>query len=243
MREEILRLEYVSKSCNANKVLQNICMNIYHGEIVKLVGEYRGGIALLEILGGKTLPDYGSIYINCAEEVLNSPKVSQKKGIGIVRWRNIPLSCATVMEYLFLDVMHLKNVILGNEKSNRVKCAEIISLLGLNATPDTFLVDIETDKIQALELGRAILKNPKIIIIDLMQILLHHTQIMFYKKIFSELSNRKIAVLILSNDIDLFTDISERIYIMSGGCIVGNIKTEMFDRQRILQAIASNASI
>lgn len=243
MKKEILKIEYVSKSNRFKEVLQNININLFQGEVVKLVGKSSDGAAeLMNILGGNSLPDYGNLYIDGKKVVLASPKAALKNGVGIISQPTGLMPYFTVMECLFPGIGLSGRRLFTNDKLRFEKSREIISWLGINAAPDTLLADIEADQIPLVLLGNVLLKNPKIIVIDLLN-LPDKTQVLQYKKIFRVLSKRNIAVFIFSDDIDIFTDIAERVYILHDGCIVGNIKTDMYDRHRILQAIETKAVI
>lgn len=243
MKKEILKIEYVSKSNSINKVLQNICINIFQGEVVKLVGKRSDGAAeLISILGGNSLPDYGDLYIDGRKVALASPKIAQKYGVGILSQQIGLMPNYTVMECLLLGNRRWGRKLFTTDKLRFDKCSEIISWLGINAGPETLLGDIEADQKPLISLGNVLLKDPKIIVLDFLN-LLNATQAEHYIRVFNVLSKRNIAVLIFSDDVDMFTDMAERIYILNEGCIVGNIKTDMYDRHRILEAIETKALI
>jgi ABC-type sugar transport system ATPase subunit len=244
MKKEVLRIEYVSKSNNYNKVLQNISINLFQGEIVKLVGKISDGAeALLRILSGNSTPDEGNIFVDGRKANLFSPKAAQKSGIGIVNNEQCFLPNFTVMESLSLGIKHSVKKFFINDKHYINRIDEVLNLLDINASPNTLLGDLDADMIPLINIGNIIMKAPKILVVDQLQNLMNKLQVMQYEKILTTLSKRNIAVLILTCDLDIFSYIAERVYVLHEGCIVGNIKKEMYDRHRILQAIEPENAI
>lgn len=238
MKTEILRMEYVSKSKNHNKVLQNICLDLFEGEIVKLVDkECEGKSAILEILGGVSQPDSGSIYVFGKEVLLASPQISQKLGINIIHQQGNLIPNLTVMENFFLGLDSISKKLFIHKKQQYKRSLEVLRILGISVTPDTLVANLTAKQVQLIQLGKALLNNLKIVVMDNTVKLLDKEQITFYKNLFMELTKKQVVVLILSSNIDDFIDIVERIYIMKDGSIIGNIKTDMADTHKILQII------
>ena len=74
MKKEVLRLESVTKKINEVKVLKNISMTIYEGEIVKLFGdEGQSEAMIVKLLSGAFQPDFGKIYIDGKEANITLP--------------------------------------------------------------------------------------------------------------------------------------------------------------------------
>jgi ribose transport system ATP-binding protein len=238
MKNEFLRLDYISIFHNEYKVLKNICLNVFKGEIVKLFSEEcEGKDALLDILGGICSPGSGNIYINGKEFTALTPQISHMAGISIIRQKSDLIANLTVMENFFLDPGVLKNRLFFNNRQQHQKCWEVLQTLGVSFTTDTLVRDLPPEYVQMVQLGKALLKDPQLIILDHSATILNFNQSKLYKNVFEALAKKNVSVIIISQNLDDFADIASRIYIMQDGSIFANTKSELLDRDKILQVI------
>ena len=82
IKELLLQIDNVSKSFSGVKVLNNVSLKIFKGEVVALVGENGAGKStLMKILSGAYKKDEGKIFLNGKEVEIENPLNAQKLGI------------------------------------------------------------------------------------------------------------------------------------------------------------------
>ena len=91
-----------------------VCLDIYRGEILALLGENGSGkTTLMNMLSGIYYPDEGEIYINGKPVSISSPKESFHLGIGMIH-----------QHFKLVDVFTAaENIILGLDEKLDMKSA------------------------------------------------------------------------------------------------------------------------
>ncbi len=240
MRKEVLRLDCVSKKINDVKVLKNISLTVYEGEIVKLFGDTGQSKAMVvRLLGGVFQPDFGKIYVDGREVELCCPYDGKKAGISIIHKKSDLIPNLTVMENLFLGRNDADSKPFLKVKQQAARTRELLKILGLEFTPDTLAADLTIEQIQLVQLGKALLDDPKVVVMDHTNILLDKKQIKLFEGVFRELSKRKVGILVIAQNLKDFADVSDRMYIINDGSIIGNVKASEIDREKIIHMISS----
>ncbi len=244
MRKEILRFEHISKKINDVKVLKNISFNLYEGEICKIFGdEGQSATALVRILGGVFLPDFGKVYLDGNEVEISNPDVGQKLGISIINKASDLIPNLTVCENMFLGRRDTNVGIFFKPNQNAARTRDLLDILGLDISPNTIVASLKPEQIQLLQLGKALLNDPKVVVMDHTNILLDRKQIRLFERVFQELARRKVGVLIVAQHMKDFTSVSDRIYIMKDGSIIGNLDTPSMENDKIIQIIAEDSFV
>ena len=192
MKKEILRLENITKKINNVKVIKNVSLSIYEGEIVKLFGdEGQSKSILVRLLGGDFRPDFGKIYVDGREVSITSPYVGKKLGISIIHKKSDLIPNLTVMENLFLGRSdpRIKPFFRARQQLERTR--ELLNILGLNIAPQTLTAELTPEQIQMVQLGKALLDDPKVVVMDHTNIVLGQTQIKLFERVFKELKKAK----------------------------------------------------
>lgn len=244
MRKEILRFEHISKKINDVKVLKNISFNLYEGEICKIFGdEGQSATALVRILGGVFLPDFGKMYVGGNEVEISTPDAGKKLGISIINKASDLIPNLTVCENMFLGRRETNRSIFFRLNQNAARTRDLLEILGLDISPNTIVSNLKPEQIQLLQLGKALLDDPKVVVMDHTNILLDRKQIRLFERVFQELARRKVGVLIVAQHMKDFTSVADRIYIMKDGSIIGNLDTPSMENDKIIQIIAEDSFV
>lgn len=213
-------------------------MTINEGEIVTLYGdEGQSKAMVVRLLGGVFQPDFGKIYVDGREVNMTCPRDGKELGISIIHKRSDLIPNLTVMENLFLRRKDSDNKRLIKEKQQLSRTKELLNILGLDISPHTMASDLTVEQVQMVQLGKALLDDPKVVVMDHTNILLDRNQIRLFKGVFKELSKRKVGILIVAQNLQDFSDISDRMYVIKEGSIIGNFSTSEFDNEKIVKML------
>ena len=238
MKKEILRLENISKKINNVKVIKNVSFSIYEGEIVKLFGdEGQSKSILVRLLGGDLSPDFGKIFVGGSAVNITSPYVGKKLGISIIHKKSDLIPNLTVMENLFLGRSDPRIKPLFRERLQLDRSREMLKILGLDIEPQTLTSELTPEQVQMVQLGKALFDNPKVVVMDHTNIVLGQTQIKLFERVFKELKKRRVGILVVAQNLKDFTSVSDRMFIMKNGSVVGNIMTSELEKEKIAQLV------
>ena len=130
MGNAAIELRGITKRFGSVVANNNVCLSVYGGEILSLLGENGSGkTTLMNMISGIYYPDEGQIFINGEEAVIRSPKDAFKYKIGMIH-----------QHFKLIDVFSAaENVVLGlNEKGKydikkvSAKVAEISEKYGFD---------------------------------------------------------------------------------------------------------------
>lgn len=146
---------------NRIEVLKNLSLNVEKGEFCVLLGPSGSGKStLLNILGGIDYPDGGEVRIN--GEKMNS--LNSKK---LTMFRRNHLGYVFQMYNLIPDLTVRENIEVGAYLSKKpLNLDELIETLGLKEHQDKLPSQLSGGQQQRTSIGRAIIKNPDILLCD-----------------------------------------------------------------------------
>lgn len=146
---------------NRIEVLKNLSLNVEKGEFCVLLGPSGSGKStLLNILGGIDYPDGGEVIIN--GEKMNS--LNSKK---LTMFRRNHLGYVFQMYNLIPDLTVRENIEVGAYLSKKpLNLDELIETLGLKEHQDKLPSQLSGGQQQRTSIGRAIIKNPDILLCD-----------------------------------------------------------------------------
>ena len=139
-----------------------VCLDIYRGEILALLGENGSGkTTLMNMLSGIYYPDEGEIYINGKPVSISSPKESFHLGIGMNH-----------QHFKLVDVFTAaENIILGLDEKLDMKSAirkirKICDQYGFDIDPNQKIYDMSVSQKQTIEIIKVLYRGADILILD-----------------------------------------------------------------------------
>ena len=154
----MLKLENLSKSYGKKRILEDISLEIEKGEIVSILGPSGcGKTTLLNLVLGLAKASGGRILFD-GEDLTNVPM--EKRGFNIV-----------FQDYaLFPNLNAYENIVYGlrnyPDRSTEEEVKDLIELLGLGKHLEQRIDELSGGQKQRLCIARALLKKPKILILD-----------------------------------------------------------------------------
>jgi simple sugar transport system ATP-binding protein len=157
-----LSLRGISKRFPGVLANDDISFDVKPGEIHALLGENGAGKStLVKMIYGIIQPDAGEIFWNGERVAINNPKDARKLGIGMVFQHFSLFEALTVLENIALG-MDAK--IPQRELEGRIKA--VMSQYGLTLDPRRIVADLSVGERQRIEIVRALLLNPTLLIMD-----------------------------------------------------------------------------
>ena len=211
----------IDKRFGAVEALRNASLSVKSGEIRALLGSNGSGKStMVKALAGLVNPDGGEIVVNGKTVQISSGLDARKLGI------------ATAFQDLSLvqTMTVLDNIMLGNEmveKSGIISrgkaLAEVTRLLerfGLEFDPDLFVQTLMPSMQSMLEVAKATLWKPRLLLLDEVTASLHHNEIEILFDILRELKQQGVAIIYVTHRMKEIFEICDTATIMRSGMTV-----------------------
>ena len=236
----LLEINGITKSFGGLKAVNNCSFNVKKGTITGLIGPNGAGkTTLFNVITGQLLAEEGSIKIDGEEITQLPPYTTFKK--GIVRTFQIPreLKRMTVLENLMVIKSNQSGENLfttwfnpwkvkREENENLNKGEEILDFLKLSHLADEYAGNLSTGQKKLLEIGRTLMSDPKIILLDEPAAGVNPTLMNnIVDRIIAISKERNITFLIIEHNMDLIMNLCNPIIVMSYGSKLaeGNAKS------------------
>ena len=213
-----LRLELKGISKQFPGVLANdhVSVQVGAGEIHALLGENGAGKStLVKMIYGIMQPDQGEIIWNGEVMRIASPKAARKLGIGMVFQHFSLFEALTVLE----------NIALGldakiSQRDLEVEIRKVMDQYGLKLDPKRVVATLSVGERQRIEIVRALLLNPKLLIMDEPTSVLTPQEVDQLFETLRQLAASGCSILYISHKLHEIIALCETATILRGGKLV-----------------------
>lgn len=171
MKNDVLYMEAVCVNFDGFKAINNVNLFIKQKELRFLIGPNGAGkTTLLDVVCGKIKPDNGRAYFDGQMDIVKM-KPSAICRAGISRKFQAPsvFGSLTVEENLRLALPHKRELFssfFDSLDKNNEKINEVLSTIDLKDKQDLQASQLSHGEKQWLEIGLAIIQNPKLLLVD-----------------------------------------------------------------------------
>ena len=235
----MLQISNINKSFGGLKVLNNLSLKIEKGSISGLIGPNGAGkTTLFNVINGSIKPDSGSVQLNNYELIGLQPH--ELFEIGVLRTFQIPheFFSLTVLDNLlvvppnkigemFFGQWFFEKKIKKIEEINVKKAQDILDVLGLSHLEKEYAGNLSGGQKKLLELGRVMMVEPEIILLDEVGAGVNKTLLKKISNIIKKLNKeKKYTFIMIEHDLDFISKLCDTIIVMAEGQFLtqGNIQ-------------------
>ena len=235
----MLQISKINKSFGGLKVLNNLSFKIEKGSISGLIGPNGAGkTTLFNVINGSLKPDSGSVQLNNYELIGLQPH--ELFEIGVLRTFQIPheFFSLTVLDNLlvvppnkigetFFGQWFFEKKIKKIEEINVKKAKDILDILGLSHLEQEYAGNLSGGQKKLLELGRVMMVEPEIILLDEVGAGVNKTLLKKISNIIKKLNKeKKYTFIMIEHDLDFISKLCDTIIVMAEGQFLtqGNIQ-------------------
>lgn len=218
-----LELKDIYKSFYENKVLKGVSFEVKKGMILGLLGGNGAGKStLMKIVNGVYRMDSGEILVDEKKVELKSAADAKKNGISMVYQELSLIPTLTVVQNLFLnDEPHKGMSIDENECLRRAK--DVFESLGIeDIDPKETVENLPIGKQQLVEIAKAMLKNPYVLILDEPTASLTQKEIALLFDFLGKLKDKGIAIILISHHMQEIVEVCDQAVILFNGQVALN---------------------
>jgi ribose transport system ATP-binding protein len=241
MKEKMLELKNISKSFPGVKALSNVNIDLYKGEVLGICGENGAGKStLIKIIGGIYEADEGSVHIQGEKLTDADPNKADKLGVAIIHQELSIVPTLNIEQNLFLGHLPTKNIgIIDFEKLNKDSC-QILVTLGLDINPRvTFGSDLSISKQQVVEIGKALARNAKILVMDEPTSSLSKDDVERLFEIIQQFKQKGYGIIYVSHHLEEIFRICDRVSVLRDGKLVETRDIKEWNNESMVYAMVN----
>ena len=235
----LVEMKNVSKAFGGVHAVEDVTVHVSAGEVLGIVGHNGAGKStLIKILSGAHTMDSGQLLMRGEPVSIDNPRVARALGIETL-YQNLALADN-------LDAA--ANLFLGRElttpygkldnKTMADATREVIARINPQfANLGTPVLHLSGGQRQTIAVARAVYFNAKVLIMDEPTAALGLRESAAFKELVLRLKQEGIGMFMISHDLHDVFDISDRIFVMSGGREVGTRRTDQVTKDQVLSMI------
>ncbi|CAN1212783.1 ABC transporter ATP-binding protein [Tumidithrix helvetica PCC 7403] len=225
----ILKAENLSKAFGGIRAVQNARIEVPVGSITGLIGPNGAGkTTFFNLLSNFLKPDLGTVQLMGAPIQGKPPHAIAQ--LGMVRTFQVPrvLSRLSVLENMLLaaqdqigekfwNAWFQATKIAEQERQNREKARHILESIGMIHMADNYAGSLSGGQRKLLEIGRALMSDPKLILLDepaagvnpaLIEEICGHIQ---------QWNQSGLSFLIIEHNMDVIMSLCDRVWVLAEG--------------------------
>lgn len=215
-----LYAEYLAKSYKSRQVVKDVSLNIKSGEIVGLLGPNGAGkTTTFYMVVGLVRHDHGKIRIDDQDISVLPMHDRAKQGIGYLPQEASIFRRLSVYDNL-MAVLQIRKDLTDAERQARAD--ELIAEFHIEHIRHSLGQSLSGGERRRVEIARALVANPKFILLDEPFAGVDPISVIDIKKIIVNLKERGLGVLITDHNVRETLDVCERAYIVSNGQMIAS---------------------
>ena len=229
MNKTLLQIKNLTKSFGGLVAVNDLSFSVEEKSIHALIGPNGSGkTTTLNMIAGELMPDSGSVLYQDQDLVKSKPHLISRMGLSR-KFQNIRLfSGMTALENIMIGIhrnypSHIVDFIVNISKAKKEeliikeKAIEILNFLGLYRIKDEKVENLAYGNQKVLELGRALISNPKLILLDEPAAGLNPSERADFVNLLKQINNNGITLLLIEHNMDVVMDISNTITVLNFG--------------------------
>ena len=217
----MLQIVNLSKRYGETIALDDASVNFAAGSVHTIMGENGSGKStLVKLLSGIVLPDRGEIHVDGRPFTGRDPRAFQAQGLATVFQEVLVAPDRTVTDNVLLGYDRLVSRKMPRSERREAVRAALALCTPLEVDPDAEAGDLPLATQQLVVLARALVRKPRILILDEVTAALDFTDRETVFTLMERLAAEGTLILFISHRMDEVMRLSNRITILRGGKVV-----------------------
>ncbi len=235
----LIELKHITKTFPGVIALSDVSFDVYPGEVHALCGENGAGKStLIKVITGAHEADSGELLVNGNPVHFTSTAEAMQHGIACI-YQELTIAPQ-------LDIA--KNVFLGNMPRTSGDFLDLKKLyhdteeilndyIGLHLDPHMPAGDLSVGQQQMIEIGRALTRRAKLIIMDEPTSSLSEAETETLFKLIKMLRDDNVAIVYISHKLDEVMELADRITVIRDGQNIVSRNKEEFTQEQLVASM------
>ncbi|MDE6881218.1 MAG: ATP-binding cassette domain-containing protein [Oscillospiraceae bacterium] len=221
-----IHLENVSKRYvedgRTQYAVRDVSLTVEQGEFVFLIGSSGAGKStLLKLMGGEYAPDEGEVRLNDLNiaRLIGPWRTKVTRSFGIVSQE-----CLLIRKRTIGDNLLLAAVAAGMRRKGRAAAEKALAIVGLSGVEDCYPAELSIGECRRVELARALVNSPPILLIDELTANLDDDSIWDLMHLLHELNSRGTTIVMATHASQYVNIMRRRVVTLVDGRLVGDVR-------------------
>ncbi len=232
-RPVALEMKNISKRFGSVIANHNVSLDVYHGEILAILGENGcGKTTLMNMISGIYFPDEGQIFVEGEEVVIASPKDAFRHKIGMIHQHFKLVDVFTATENIILGV---KDQMGYSRAEAEARVREITERYGFHMDPHKKIYEMSVSEKQTVEIIKVLYRNADILILDEPTAVLtpQETDVLF--DILRRMRDDGKSVIIITHKLHEVLALTDRVVVLRRGEHIATVDTAEADENMLTE--------
>ena len=206
---------------------RDVSLTINQGEFVFVVGSSGSGKStILQLMSGEIKPDRGKVYLNDHElqKLMRWKRSSVSLQFGRVWQEHSLMRKRTVGENLRMAALVGAAKRRDSHLDVQARVEKVLGIVGMQGTQDKFPVELSGGEARRIELARAIINSPPILILDEITANLDEDNIWDIFHILQEINHHGTTVIMATHASQFVNIMYRRVITMVDGRVFGDVE-------------------
>lgn len=246
--QPLIELKDIKKRFGTVEALSGVSLTLQDNEVLGLVGDNGAGKStLIKTLVGIHQPDAGEIRIAGEPTKIEDPKQARRLGMATVYQDLALVDTLSVAENLFLGRKPVKKIggflPVVDSKRMKTEAERILSdRLDIHIDPETPVEYLSGGERQAVAIGRALVTDPDIVLLDEPTSALSTAAVKRVKALVQQLRDSGHSIIIVDHNIEEVLSMTDRVAVLYQGSVVDVVSTDDTTRDDIVAMMISGGS-
>ncbi|MFN3379769.1 MAG: sugar ABC transporter ATP-binding protein [Runella zeae] len=229
----MLVADNITKKFSGVTALDRVCLELHEGKVNAILGENGAGKStLMKILSGVDNDYEGQIVWHAKPTRFQNTKEAQQAGIAIIHQELNLIPYLSITENIFLGQEILTKWGTLHQQKMREQAKVLLQKLRLDIDPATPVQELKVGQQQLVEIAKALLLEPKVIIMDEPTSAITDQEVETLFGIIEELRTDNKTIVYISHKLDELFRIADRYIVLRDGKSIesGNIQGMTHDQ-------------
>ena len=233
--EILLEVRGISKIFPGVKALKDVSFDVRRGEVHALCGENGAGKStLIKILTGVHARTTGEYYLEGKSVDFKNTKQSIDAGISCIYQELSMVPLLDVAKNLYLGNQPTDRLSTLNNKKMYADAKEILDRIHLKVSPKKLVADLSVAQQQMVEIGRALTRQSKVIIMDEPTSSLTDSEKETLHDLIRQLRSEGVSIIYISHKLEDVLEISDRITVIRDGEKIITLDAKQTDKSTLI---------
>ncbi|MED5445264.1 MAG: ABC transporter ATP-binding protein [Actinomycetota bacterium] len=242
MTNDVLAVENISVQFGGHIAVNDVSLSVKPGTITGLIGPNGAGkTTLFNVISGLLTPTNGSVHFMGQDITNSAPHKRARLGIGRTFQRLELFNSLSVVDNIRVSIEisnqwgHIRPY--QDEPNTKAEISRILDITGLDTVRNTMATEIPTGQARLVELARALILQPKILLLDEPASGQNDQETETFGLLLRKICDSGVSIFLVEHDMALVMNTCDEVNVLDFGCIIATgTPSEIQEHELVIEA-------